>query len=42
MRRYKIVEVQEKDLEELVRKYPEYIGQGLRYVDHQKEQIGDH
>ena len=36
MRRYKIVEVQEKDLEELVRKYPEYIEQGLRYVDHQK------
>ena len=36
MRRYKIVEVQEKDLEELVRKYPEYIEQRLRYVDHQK------
>lgn len=31
-----IVEIQEKDLEELVRKYPEYIEQGLKYVDHQK------
>ncbi len=36
MRRYKIVEVQEKDLEEIVRKYPEYIEQGLKCVDHQK------
>jgi len=36
MKKYKIVEVQEKDLEELVRKYPEYIEQGLKYVDHQK------
>jgi len=37
MRRYKIVEVQEKDLEELVRKkYSEYIEQELKYVDHQK------
>ena len=36
MKKYKITEVQEKDLEELVRKYPEYIEQGLKYVDHQK------
>ena len=36
MKKYKIVEIQERDLEELVRKYPEYIEQGLKYVDHQK------
>ena len=36
MRRYKVVEIKEKDLEELVRKYPEYIEEGLKYVDHQK------
>ena len=36
MKKYKIVEVQEKDLEEFVRKYPEYIEQGIEYVDHQK------
>ena len=36
MKKYKIVEIQEKGLEELVRKYPEYIEQGLQYIDHQK------
>ena len=28
--------VSRKDLEEFVRKYPEYIEQGIEYVDHQK------
>lgn len=36
MRRYKVVEVSEKELEEMVRKVPDLIEEGLRYVDHQK------
>lgn len=35
MRKYKAVEVSEKELEELVRKNPDLIEEGLRYVDHQ-------
>jgi len=36
MRKYKVVEIQEKDLEEIVRKSSDCIEQGLKYVDHQK------
>ena len=36
MRRYKVVEVSEKELEEMARKVPDLIEEGLRYVDHQK------
>jgi len=36
MRKYKVIEIQEKDLEEIVRKSPDCIEQGLDYVDHQK------
>ena len=36
MRKYKTVDASEKQLEEIVRKFPELIEMGLRYVDHQK------
>jgi len=36
MRKYKVVEVSEKELEEMVRKGPDLIEDGLRYIDHQK------
>ncbi len=36
MRKYKLIEIQEKDLEEIVRKSSDCIEQGLKYVDHQK------
>lgn len=36
MRKYKVVEVSEKELEEMVRKGSDLIEDGLRYVDHQK------
>lgn len=36
MRKYKVVEVSEKELEEMVRKGSDLIEEGLRYIDHQK------
>ena len=36
MRKYKAVEVSEKQLEEMVRKAPDLIEEGLKYIDHQK------
>ena len=36
MKKYKTIEVSEKQLEELIRKSPELIEDGLKYVDHQK------
>lgn len=36
MRKYKVVEVSEKELEEMVRKEAGLIEEGLRYIDHQK------
>jgi len=36
MRKYKVVDISEKQLEEMVRKVPDLIEDGLRYVDHQK------
>lgn len=36
MRKYKVIEVSEKQLEDMVRKAPDSIEEGLRYVDHQK------
>jgi len=36
MRKYKVVEVSEKELEEMVRKGSDLIEEGLRYVDHQR------
>ena len=36
MRKYKAVEVSEKQLEEMVRKAPDLVEEGLRYIDHQK------
>jgi len=36
MRKYKVVEVSEKELEEMVRKGSYLIEEGLRYIDHQK------
>ena len=33
---YKKIEISENQLEEIVRKFPELIEEGLRYVDHQK------
>lgn len=36
MRKYKVIDVSEKQLEEMVRKAPDLIEDGLRYVDHQK------
>lgn len=36
MKKYKVVEVLEKDLEEIVRKGSDFIEEGLRYIDHQK------
>ena len=36
MKRYKVMAVSEKQLEEIVRRVPEYIEEGLRYIDHQK------
>ena len=36
MRRYKTVEISEKQLEDEIRKAPDLIEEGLRYVDHQK------
>lgn len=36
MRKYKIVDVSEKQLEEMVRKAPDLIEEGLKYIDHQK------
>lgn len=36
MRKYKIIEVTEKQLEEMIRKSPFFIEEGLRYIDHQK------
>ena len=37
MKKYKTVDVSEKQLEDLLRRYPEYIEVGLRYVDHQRK-----
>jgi len=36
MRKYKAVDVPETQLEEMVRKAPDLIEEGLRYIDHQK------
>ncbi len=36
MRKYKVTEVKEKELEEMVRKEADLIEEGLRYIDHQK------
>ncbi len=36
MRKYKAVDVSEKQLEEMVRKGPDLVEEGLRYVEHQK------
>lgn len=36
MRKYKVVEVSEKELEEMARKGSDLIEEGLRYIDHQK------
>jgi len=36
MRKYKAVDVSEKQLEEMVRKAPDLIEEGLKYIDHQK------
>jgi len=36
LRKYNIVDVSEKQLEEMVRQAPELIEDGLRYIDHQK------
>lgn len=36
MRKYKIIDILEKQLEEMVRKAPDQIEDGLKYVDHQK------
>ena len=36
LKRYKSVEISEKQLEERVRKVPDSIEEGLRYIDHQK------
>ena len=36
MRKYKVVDASEKQLEEMVRKAPDLIEEGLRYIDHQK------
>jgi len=35
MRKYRAVEIKEKELEELVRQAPELIEPGLTFVDHQ-------
>jgi len=37
MRNYKVIEVAEKQLEEMIRKAPHFIEEGLRYVDHQRK-----
>ena len=37
MIKYKTVDVSEKQLEDLIRRYPECIEEGLRYVDHQRK-----
>ncbi len=36
MRKYKVIDISEKQLEEMVRKAPDLIEEGLRYIDHQK------
>ena len=36
MRKYSVVDVSEKQLEEMIRQSPESIEDGLRYIDHQK------
>lgn len=36
MKKYKVIEVSEKELEEMVRKGSDLIEEGLRYIDHQK------
>ncbi|MFG1690697.1 endonuclease NucS domain-containing protein [Gemmatimonadota bacterium] len=36
MKRYKVVDVSERQLEDLVRQAPDLIEEGLQYVDHQK------
>ena len=36
MRKYKSVDISEKQLEEMVRQAPDLIEDGLRYIDHQK------
>jgi hypothetical protein len=36
MRKYKVVEVSEKELEEMVRKGADLVEEGLEYIDHQK------
>jgi hypothetical protein len=36
MKKYKPVDIQEKELEELIRRVPDYIEEDLKYVDHQK------
>jgi len=36
MRKYKVIDVSERQLEEIIRKGPELIEEGLRYIDHQK------
>ncbi len=36
MKNYKVVEVTEKKLEEIIRKVPHFIEEGLKYVSHQK------
>lgn len=36
VKNYKIIEVTEKQLEEMIRKIPHFIEEGLKYLDHQK------
>lgn len=40
MKKYKVVEVSETELEEMVRKGSNFIEEGLRYIDHQKRTEG--
>ena len=40
MKKYKVVEVSETELEEMVRKGSDLIEEGLRYIDHQKKTEG--
>ncbi len=40
MKKYKVVEVSETELEEIVRKGSDFIEEGLRYIDHQKRTEG--
>jgi len=36
MKKYKVIDISETQVEEMIRKAPNLIEEGLRYVDHQK------